>query len=293
MQSRKKMAVIFIKFMKYQRLNILLMASALLFSRAGYGGEALHPLWEIGAGVAVLSIPDYRGSNEQRNYVLPIPYVIYRGEVLQINREKVRGLMFKTEHWELDMSLNGSVPVRSDDNRARVGMPNLAPTLELGPQLNYLFANNDSYRLQLHVPVRGVESIDHGHIDNVGWLANPKLNLDIKNVGPGRGWNLGLSGGPMWADARYHGYFYGVDSVYATVDRPAYKVAGGYSGARFVMSMSRRYPKMWVGGFMQADDLHGTAFEDSPLLKRKNALTAGVAVSWIFGQSEKQVFSNE
>jgi outer membrane protein len=279
--------------MKHQRLHILAIISALLHSNAGYGGETLRPLWEAGAGVAVLSIPDYRGASEQRSYVLPIPYVVYRGEVLQIDREKVRGLMFKTEHWELDMSLNGSVPVRSKDNSARTGMPNLDPTLELGPQLNYLFLDNDHYRLQLHAPVRSVEAVDHGHFHNVGWLVNPMLNLDIKDIGPDRGWNLGVSGGPLWADARYHNYFYGVNPAYATTDRPAYMGHGGYSGMRFVISMSKRYPKLWVGGFMQANDLHGTAFEDSPLLKRKSAYMAGFAVSWIFGQSDKLVLSNE
>src|SRR4051794_28357577 len=118
-------------------LALLAAACTLLFSRDGHGEQALRPLWEAGAGVAALSFPDYRGSSRQRGYLLPIPFFVYRGEVLQIDREKVRGLMFKSERWELDVSLNGSVPVRSNDNPARQGMPNLSPTVELGPQLTY------------------------------------------------------------------------------------------------------------------------------------------------------------
>jgi len=274
------------------RLGFVGALSALVFSTSGYGAETLRPLWEAGAGVAVLSFPDYRGSARQRGYIFPIPYFVYRGEVLQVDREKVRGLMFKSERWELDVSLNGSVPVRSDDDPARQGMPNLAPTLELGPQVSYKFADNDRYRLQFQLPLRKVAAVKHG-IHDEGWLANPLLNLDIRDVGPGRGWNLGLAGGPLWADARYHQYFYGVDPAYATPSRPAYTASGGYSGMRFVASLSKRFPNIWVGGFVQAYDLHGTAFDNSPLLQRKTSYAAGIGVSWIFGRSEKIVMSSE
>ena len=95
-----------------------------------------RPLWELGAGAAVISFPDYRGSNEQRQYLLPLPYLVYRGEVLQVDRDKVRGLLFKRDRVELDVSVNGSVPIRSSHNAARSGMPDLDPTLELGPSSN-------------------------------------------------------------------------------------------------------------------------------------------------------------
>ncbi|HWH49052.1 MAG TPA: MipA/OmpV family protein, partial [Burkholderiales bacterium] len=45
------------------------------------GGE--FPLWEAGAGVAVIDFPDYRGSNERRVIALPIPYLVYRGDLLK------------------------------------------------------------------------------------------------------------------------------------------------------------------------------------------------------------------
>ena len=93
------------------------------------------PLWEAGGGAAVIDFPDYRGSDERHTFVLPVPYVVYRGEFLKIDRERVRGLFFKTDKAELDISLNGSVPVKSADNRARQGMPDLEPTLEVGPSL--------------------------------------------------------------------------------------------------------------------------------------------------------------
>jgi len=77
------------------------------------------PQWEIGAGAAYIDFPHYRGSNERQAYVLPIPYVIYHGDILKVDRQRVRGLLFHSETAELDVSMNGSVPVR--DDRARQG----------------------------------------------------------------------------------------------------------------------------------------------------------------------------
>ena len=37
------------------------------------------PRLELGIGATGISVPDYRGSSEQRSYVLPFPYVVYRG----------------------------------------------------------------------------------------------------------------------------------------------------------------------------------------------------------------------
>ena len=51
------------------------------------------PLWEAGVGVAGISFPDYRGTARHRNYLLPVPVFIYRGNIFQVDREKVRGLL--------------------------------------------------------------------------------------------------------------------------------------------------------------------------------------------------------
>jgi len=95
----------------------------------------LQPEWEFGMGVGAVDFPIYRGAEERRTYVLPTPYVQYRGKFLRVERERVRGLLFRHDRVELDISVNGSVPVKSKDSRARQGMPDLDPTLELGPEL--------------------------------------------------------------------------------------------------------------------------------------------------------------
>lgn len=252
------------------------------------------PLWEAGMGAAVLSLPHYRGSDERRAWVLPFPYVVYRGEFLQADEKRVRGLFFKTERAELDVSVNGTPPVDSSDNEARRGMPDLDATLEIGPSLNFLLTRSEDRktRFELRLPVRGVLATDLSHVDFVGWVFQPNLNVDVKDAFGHAGWNLGLLAGPMFADRRYHQYFYGVDPAFATSARPAYNASGGYAGTQLLVALSRRYRSFWVGGYARWDTLNNAVFADSPLVRTKHSFATGIAAAWILGESKVRVDVN-
>ena len=265
-------------------------AVAVLGAHASPVAAELLPLWEAGAGVAAISFPDYRGAARQRNYLLPVPVFVYRGEVFQADRERLRGLLFKDERAELDISINGSVPIRSDNNSVRDGMPDLNPTLEIGPSLNVWLAETGHAKLALRLPLRAVIASDFRSIQRAGVLTNPNLNLDVKAL---QGWRLGLVAGVLFADRKYHDHFYGVLPVYARPGRPAYRGAGGYSGAQFIAAISRRFEPLWVAGFVKYDVLNHAAFASSPLVERRNNLSAGVAVTWVFAQSGARVERNE
>jgi len=103
------------------------------------------------------------------------------------------------------------------------------------------------------------------------------------------GWNAGLNIGPLFGNRKYHAYYYEVDPVYATANRPAYRASGGYSGTVLVGSMSRHFGRLWVGGFIRYDNLSGTAFHDSPLLETDHSLMGGIAIAWVLKKSEKTV----
>ena len=248
------------------------------------------PLWEAGAGVAAISFPDYRGSAHRRNYLLPVPVFIYRGDVFQSDREKMRGLLFSSERAELEISINGSVPIRSNGNTVREGMPDLDPSLEIGPSLNVAMADFGHSKLALRLPLRAVIASDFRSIHNAGVLSNPNLNLDVKAF---QGWRLGLVAGALFADGRYHDRIYGVAPAYARPGRPAYRAPGGYSGAQFIVAISRRFAPIWVAGFVKYDVLNHAAFESSPLVERRNNLSVGVAATWVFAQSDTRVERNE
>lgn len=266
---------------------ILLLAAALALP----AHAELRPEWEFGLGATAFTFPDYRGADESRGYLLPFPYLIYRGDVLRVDRQGARGVLLETERVELDLSISGAPPVDSSKNRAREGMPDLDPTFEIGPRLNVTLARSPdrSKALTFRLPVRAVIATDLSHAEGQGVIAYPNLTYDSRpHFLEGR-WRLGLQAGLLYASSRYHRYFYDVDEAFATPARPAYRAPGGYSGAAFAASLTRRFRKVWVGGFLRYESLKGVAFADSPLLRRDAAFSAGIAIAYVFAESERRV----
>ena len=267
---------------------------ALLFLGLLLPGVAIceeKPLWEIGVGLGLLQMPDYRGSDENRLYLLPYPYLVYRGDILKIDEQRVSGQIFKTDRVLLDFSGFGSVPVKSSDNSARAGMEDLDPTFELGPALKIKFweSKEDKFKLSLSLPVRAFFSTDFSSVCHEGWVFSPRINFVKDDLIPGTGLNLGISAGPMFADKGYHAYFYTVEPQYATATRSAYSAGGGYSGSTLTLGLSKAYKQFIFSAFASADFLQGAVFEDSPLVKRETSLMSGISASWVFFKSQKTV----
>ncbi|MEP6739987.1 MAG: MipA/OmpV family protein [Caldimonas sp.] len=254
--------------------------------------SAGEPLWELGIGIAAVRFPDYRGSDQTSTYALPLPFVAYRGRFLRADRDGARAILFAEHRVEVDVSLSASVPTRSKNSDARAGMPDLAGTFEIGPNLNLeLWQSADrQFKLDLRLPVREAITLQSSP-RTVGVTFSPNLNLDVRRFAGY--WNLGLLAGPLYADRRYHEHFYGVAPEFATATRPAYSAPGGYAGWRGVTAFSRRLGNAWLGGFVRYDDLHGAAFAPSPLVRREHSVTAGFGISWIFAVSSQRVVTGD
>lgn len=267
---------------------------ALLFLSFLFPGGAMceeKPLLEIGVGLGLLQMPDYRGSDENRLYLLPYPYVIYRGDILKIEEQRITGQIFKTDRVLLDFSGFGAVPVKSSNNTARTGMPDLDATFELGPALKIRLweSRDDKFKISVSLPVRAFFSTDFSSVSREGWVFGPRLNFVKNDLIPDTGLNLGLSAGPMFADSGYHAYYYTVEPAYATAERPAYSAGGGYSGSTLTVGLGKAYQQFIFNAFVSADFLQGAVFEDSPLVKRETSIMSGVSLSWIFFKSVKTV----
>jgi outer membrane protein len=271
----------------------LAVLSIVLAALPATGRAELRPLWEVGIGPVGLYLPDYRGSDQGRGYLYPFPYFAYRGEYFKVDREGIRGIFFESDRVELDVSLYGTPPVDSKQNRARQGMPDLDATIEVGPVLDITLARDRkidyTYRLRLRLPARAVVATDLSHAQFIGWTFYPHLNLDLRPEFLGGRWNVGFNAGPVYASQKYNEYFYGVAPQFATPARPAFDARAGYSGVAFLASLSRRIQSFWVGAYVRYDTLQGAVFDDSPLVKRNTSLAAGLAIAWVFLESDKKV----
>ncbi len=249
-----------------------------------------QPLWELGAGLAAFSFPSYRGSDQTHNFLLPVPHFTYHGDFFKADRQGIRGSFFDSDRVDLTVSLALSPPVSSDNITARTGMPDLKGTFEIGPQMDVTFwrSENRARFVKLLLPLRTAITVE-GSPKSIGWVFHPKLNMDITDIPGMAGWNLGMLAGPLFGDKRQHAYYYTVAPQYATADRPAYEAGSGYAGTQYLVALSKRFPKYWVGGFVRYDNLGGATFENSPLVRQKDYFAAGIAFTWVFGESSTRV----
>ena len=268
--------------------------AAVLSALPVWAHAAQKPLWEAGLGVGGVSFPAYPGSDQQRNYAVPVPYVIYRGQIFKADRDGVQARLFQTDRIESNLSLSATPPVDSQSNDARSGMPDLRPMVAFGPQFEVHLWQSAAHRLRLdfRVPLRSVFAVQT-RPRQVGWVLTPVLNLDMENVAGLQHWHLGMQAGPVFADRKYNQTFYGVDAAYATASRPAYAARGGYAGSQFTLGLSRRFRSYWVGAFARYDNLGGAVFADSPLMRRSQNVSFGLGIAWILGQSSQRVDSDE
>jgi outer membrane protein len=252
---------------------------------------AEKPLWEMGAGLALLQMPDYRGSDKNRLYVLPYPYFIYRGNVFKVDRERISGRL--TDRLALDFSFFGQAPVKSSDNDARRGMPDLDPTFETGPSLNITLLDDRQadYKLNITLPIRAGFSTNFSSLRNEGWVFAPRLVFEKNDLIPKTGVNLGISIGPIFADSAFNSYYYSVKPAYATDSRPAYSASGGYSGSALTLGMNKAYKQLVFNIFVSVDFLQGAVIEDSPLVKTRTSVMSGFTISWIFRKSASSVIA--
>jgi outer membrane scaffolding protein for murein synthesis (MipA/OmpV family) len=221
-----------------------------------------------------------------------VPFIIYRGQWLRADREGARAVLIDTPGWELTLSAHASAPVRSHDNPARLGMANLPATVELGPKLTtQLWAAADrSARLNAELPLRAVIGLTRS-TPMLGTVLTPTLNLDLPRWSSG--WNLGLQIGPKWGSQRLHAHYYGVAAADVTADRPAYTARNGYAGWQALAAVSQRFDRTWIGAFVRVERLDGAAFADSPLVRQRQAVSAGVAVAWLLASSSQEARSDD
>ena len=276
---------------KFLLVGLLAMGGSAWGAVATNGPPAL-PKWEVGLFGLASRMPCYRGSEDYKWYAFPVPYFIYRGDYIQADREGVRGLFYKGTWVETEISISGSPPVR-EGTSAREGMSELDPLMELGPAVRlFLYRGKKVSALYFEAAVRAVGSIDMDNFSPGYEGERAALSLVLARFTPRAGspWNVGVKGGVDFADNQYHGYFYDVDERYVTATRSAYQSGGGYGGASVSGWMSRKlFDGVSVSAYARLENCEGAVYEDSPLVRSRNNVTVGAALSWKIAESKTKV----
>ena len=258
----------------------ILLSLALATSVAQVVADDSLPRLELGAGLSVLSTPDYRGAESSSNYLIPIPYIKYRGDRLRVD-EGAKGILVERPNLELSLSANFAFPV-DDDIDEREGMDELDAIIEIGPSLNYRFYPLSGSAWWLDLPLRLAYTAS-SDFDSLGYVFQPRLTWRKPSTRLGET-KLRFNFGPVFASEAYHEYFYSVAPSEVRPGREAYDAEGGFSGFRSEFTYSRRIGTYWLGAFLRYDSLRNAEIEDSPLVFESDSWIVGIGLAWVFRQ---------
>jgi len=239
---------------------------------------------DLGAGPLTVAGNHYRGSDQSKIWVFPIPYFSYKSEKLEAEPSFIRGILFHNRWLAFKLSLVPGLNVESKDNQARAGMPSLDYSIEVGPMaIVRLWESGDQeVRINFEMPVRESFALSFKKIKPAGMVTVPYVNV-IYNPRK-ENWNFDseFSVSPMFASERYHQRFYSVASEFQTSTRPAYQAQGGYSGLQTAIVFNKRFHDLGILSFVRWDQLKGAAFRKSPLVKQQNYYLGGLGLFWMF-----------
>ena len=237
-----------------------------------------------GAGTLTFVANHYRGSDQTKTYVLPLPFIRYRSKTIEADNSMVRGTFFDSDFFQLKLSFMLGLAVESQENTARAGMSNLDWTIEAGPMaIIKLWTSSDKTQsLTIEVPIRQILATDLTYLTPQGIFAVPYLNYIVR-PSPFT-YNIGgeFSLAAMYGSAKFHDYFYGVSPQFVTPTRELYKAKAGYSGFQATLILNYQYKDLVLIPFARYDNLSSVAFRDSPLFLKNEYFVAGTGIFYLF-----------
>ncbi len=251
-------------------------------------GEKL-PLYEYGIVGLAAHFPHYTGSNEYQTYAFPMPYFVYRGEIVKADRDGIRGIFWRHKQIEMDISMSGNTPV--GDNKARTGMEDLDAIGEAGPALNYYFFDHgerDAFFFQATLRAAFSLDFDSGlDVGYEGYVSDISVIFRDSRIFREQKVRFHASTGLRFADAEMHKYFYDVPLADVTPNRPYYEAEGGYGGLQISGSITKELtPAFWLSCYGRWVNIDGAVYEDSPLVGTHNNYIVGAMLVWKIGESD-------
>ena len=265
------------------------MLAAMLAAPAGAQSPAPSPaadsLWEVGGAAFGLTQQAWPGASEDVRRAIALPYVLYRGPLLRIDRGAFGLRAVKRPDFELDIGFSGSLGSSAQDTVARQGMPELGTLVEFGPRGRWNLGSapgGGQWRLEL--PLRGVFDVNDRFASR-GFALEPEIQWNSPGLA---GWRLTVGASALLGDRQLAGTFYDVAPSYATARRPAYEAKAGLIAWRLGLSGSYRLTPDWrIFGFGRLDSVAGGANAGSPLVSRTTGYSVGVGLQWTWMRSSR------
>lgn len=247
-----------------------------------------QPLWELGVGLGAARTPAYIGANETVQRVLPVPYVIYRGEIFRVDQDGVGARLLRGENWLFDLGFAAGLDGNNQELVARAGMSKLGPTFEVGPRFRWFIAKPAQGSLiSLNVPLRGVIEINGG-LKSQGVVLEPTLRYDNDHLFAGIG--LVAQAGVLIGDKKINAHYYSVAPEFATSLRPAYAAKSGLMATKLSAVLYKEInPELSVALFARWDGSGNAANAESPLHFKSSAITFGLGATYSFYKSSQMV----
>lgn len=240
--------------------------------------DAGLPRWEAGVAAGVGHVPDYPGAGQSQTRAIALPFFVYRGPVLRVDQQGVRGRFLDRPDWTFDLTASGAFDAR--DNDLREGMPALDFLFGIGPQWIYKGWQRRGGGPTLHLKLRAQASTDFSGVDRHGFSVDPELRWRLPGIA-GTPAALTLSLQPSWGSRDAAAYFYEVTPAQATASRPAWRARAGYLGTELGATLSHRVtPELSWFASARLMSLHRAANAGSPLLVDRATMAVGAGVVW-------------
>ena len=297
MESYLKLNLKFIKFLtsspssRFFFVTLILALSPAALSQVSQNFlKTEQPQYELGAGFIMLNVPDYSGSSNNRLRIVPFPYYIYRGKYLRSDDEGTRARLLTSKYHETGLSFSFNFPVRSGNNPARFGMPDLDTLMGLGPRLLFRLITDESHqRLNLTLSARVMFSLDRDlKTMTRGLSLQPGLNYwkKFKNTDL----TLFSALNVEFASAENNQFFYQVDPQYLTPDRPSFHAQAGLVESSISMGLGYNImDNVFIFSSGSWRNLDLAKNRDSPLVVSRNNFAAVFGLVWTFYESQAKV----
>lgn len=232
---------------------------------------------DLGVGFLGLKVHHYRGSDQTKDYNFYVPYLYYKSETVEAEGAFIDTSFTKSRFLTLKFSIVVGPNVESETNDAREGMPELLYNFGIGPMAIFHIIKGPKFFFEIDTSIRQEFETNLQHTEAFGNTSTSYLTTRYETDD----FSIELAFGKMYANEDYHSYYYDVSDEFATSTRPVYESKGGFSGNIVLLSMKKRFGNLLLHGFARHEDLTGTVFEDSPLVKQTDYYFFGLGIFYL------------